>query len=90
MSKTTTDKKPTMTREGVKYDLTAQEVAETLGWSIERVRTHSEALGGRKEVWGFGHKRPASYRFPSKGLRKKAAAIEAEMAEARRTRRKAA
>lgn len=88
MSTQTSTAKPTMTREGVKYDLTAQEAAEYLGWSIERIRLHSEALGGRKKVWGFGHKRPASYRFPSKGLKKKAKEIEAQMAENRRSRRK--
>lgn len=88
MSKTT--KKPSMTREGVKYDLTAQEAAEYLGWSIERIRIHHEALGGRKEVWGFGTKRPASFRFPSKGLKKRAKAIEDQMAENRRKRARTA
>lgn len=90
VSKTTATKKPSMTRDGVKYDLTAQEAAETLGWSIERIRIHAAVLGGRKEVWGFGNKRPASFRFPSKGLKKKAKAVEEQMAANRRSRTKAA
>lgn len=72
----------------VSFDLSAQEAADTLGWSLDRVRNHAEALGGVRQKWGDGYKRPAAWRFPSKGLKKKASAIEAQMKANQRNRRK--
>lgn len=73
---------------GVSFDLTTQEVADTIDWSLDRVRTHAIALGGHRKKWGDGYKRPASWRFPSKGLKSKAKAIASQMQENKRTRTK--
>lgn len=74
---------------GVSFDLSAQQAADLLGWSLDRVRNHAVALGGVRQKWGDGFKRPASWRFPSKGIKTKAKAVEVEMKANQRNRRKA-
>lgn len=64
---------------GVSFDLSAQQAADLLGWSLDRVRNHAAALGGVRQKWADGYKRPASWRFPSKGIKGKAKAVEAQM-----------
>ncbi len=75
MSNTQTQKFTDPSRRGASFDLNADEVASQLGWSLDRVRKNAEALGGVKKKWGDGFKRPATWRFPSKGLATRAKAI---------------
>lgn len=74
---------------GVNFDLTTAETAELLGWSIDRVRNHAESLGGVRKKWGDGFKRPASWRFPSKGIKKRGKEIAAQMQANQKNRSKA-
>lgn len=72
--------------DGVTYDLTTEQVVEKTGKTTSWVRDHAEALGGLKKAWADGHRRPATWRFPSRGLATKLKATEAQM-KANRARR---
>ncbi len=82
-----TKTKTTLKRDGKTYDLTVEDVASTFGKTSEWVRTHAVALGGRKEAWGDGYRRPATWRFPKVGIKGRVSEVEKQMQANRASRR---